>query len=370
VRRAIRGSQTPTGRDNRIGIGNAARDISWRRTCWARGSSRCRTRKRGFPRRRPAAAHACRRAQPGRPPGDQREAGHVLPGRTRRRGFSAPTGCQGFGPAACRPTPPRPCSTPRHGYSTPDAARPDPHSSPRFSLTWQRKNCPARPIRCPRPSFRSSRSRGIRSQRRCTCRSGWHRQVDRDGGLRMGAHLRTHVGHRPCTVCDRGGGARRRARQAARTPPNGSAKPHGTRSGSPHSTGCVRCCIAPRSRRWPTRSAARSTRSATKCGAGPCSRRGIPGWHVHPRHAGHPNTNVGAKLLLVGDWAQLTAVTAGGASHMLVRDRKHAPELSDVRRFSHDCVRLGAPDQHFPTLTFASISDGRAQIDRPVHSAG
>jgi len=42
----------------------------------------------------------------------------------------------------------------------------------------------------------------------------------------------------------------------------------------------------------------------------------------------------GAKLVLVGDWAQLSAVTAGGAFHMLVRDRDDVPELSNVHRFS------------------------------------
>jgi hypothetical protein len=41
----------------------------------------------------------------------------------------------------------------------------------------------------------------------------------------------------------------------------------------------------------------------------------------------------GAKVLLVGDWAQLSAVEAGGAFAMLVRDRDLAPELTDVRRF-------------------------------------
>jgi conjugative relaxase-like TrwC/TraI family protein len=44
--------------------------------------------------------------------------------------------------------------------------------------------------------------------------------------------------------------------------------------------------------------------------------------------------NAGAKLVLVGDWAQLSAVTAGGAFHLLVRDRDDAPELSEVHRFS------------------------------------
>lgn len=45
---------------------------------------------------------------------------------------------------------------------------------------------------------------------------------------------------------------------------------------------------------------------------------------------------VGAKVLLVGDWAQLAAVDAGGAFGMLVRERDDAPELLDVRRFRND----------------------------------
>jgi len=45
--------------------------------------------------------------------------------------------------------------------------------------------------------------------------------------------------------------------------------------------------------------------------------------------------NAGAKVLLVGDWAQLSAVEAGGAFSLLVADRGDvAPELSDVRRFA------------------------------------
>ncbi|MGJ0203570.1 relaxase domain-containing protein [Leucobacter sp. gxy201] len=45
---------------------------------------------------------------------------------------------------------------------------------------------------------------------------------------------------------------------------------------------------------------------------------------------------VGAKVLLVGDWAQLAAVDAGGAFGMLARDRGDAPELADVRRFQNE----------------------------------
>lgn len=47
-------------------------------------------------------------------------------------------------------------------------------------------------------------------------------------------------------------------------------------------------------------------------------------------------SQVGAKVLLVGDYAQLQAVDAGGAFGMLVRDRDDAPELIDVRRFRND----------------------------------
>jgi conjugative relaxase-like TrwC/TraI family protein len=61
--------------------------------------------------------------------------------------------------------------------------------------------------------------------------------------------------------------------------------------------------------------------------------------------------NAGAKVVLVGDWAQLSPVEAGGAFHMLVHDRDLAPELADVRRFSHAWekaasidLRVGHPD--------------------------
>ncbi len=44
-------------------------------------------------------------------------------------------------------------------------------------------------------------------------------------------------------------------------------------------------------------------------------------------------SEAGAKLLLVGDFAQLQAVDAGGAFAMLVNDREDTPELTDIRRF-------------------------------------
>lgn len=49
---------------------------------------------------------------------------------------------------------------------------------------------------------------------------------------------------------------------------------------------------------------------------------------------------VGAKILLAGDWAQLAAIDAGGAFGMLIRDRNNqpdgdpTPELAEVRRFT------------------------------------
>ena len=45
--------------------------------------------------------------------------------------------------------------------------------------------------------------------------------------------------------------------------------------------------------------------------------------------------HAGAKVLLVGDWAQLQSVDAGGAFRMLVEARPDAPELADVHRFRH-----------------------------------
>ena len=45
--------------------------------------------------------------------------------------------------------------------------------------------------------------------------------------------------------------------------------------------------------------------------------------------------DAGAKVLLVGDYAQLQSVGAGGAFSLLVHDRDDAPELVDVHRFTN-----------------------------------
>ena len=47
----------------------------------------------------------------------------------------------------------------------------------------------------------------------------------------------------------------------------------------------------------------------------------------------------GAKVLLVGDWAQLSPVAAGGAFKLLAIDRDDPPQLLDVRRFRHEWER-------------------------------
>jgi ATP-dependent exoDNAse (exonuclease V) alpha subunit len=51
---------------------------------------------------------------------------------------------------------------------------------------------------------------------------------------------------------------------------------------------------------------------------------------------------VGAKVLLVGDWAQMSAVQAGGAFAMLVRDRPDPAELTEIRRFTHRWERAAS----------------------------
>jgi hypothetical protein len=52
--------------------------------------------------------------------------------------------------------------------------------------------------------------------------------------------------------------------------------------------------------------------------------------------------DAGAKVVLVGDWAQLQSVDAGGVFHLLVSDRDDAPELTDVHRFRADWEKLAS----------------------------
>jgi conjugative relaxase-like TrwC/TraI family protein len=77
---------------------------------------------------------------------------------------------------------------------------------------------------------------------------------------------------------------------------------------------------------------------------------------------------VGAKLLLVGDWAQLSAVDSGGAFGLIARDLDHAPELFDVRRFHNDWektaslgLRLGELSVIDTYLEHGRVVDGELQ---------
>ena len=52
----------------------------------------------------------------------------------------------------------------------------------------------------------------------------------------------------------------------------------------------------------------------------------------------------GAKVLLVGDWAQLQSVDAGGAFPLLAAARTDVPELTEVRRFTHEWEKASSLD--------------------------
>jgi len=76
----------------------------------------------------------------------------------------------------------------------------------------------------------------------------------------------------------------------------------------------------------------------------------------------------GAKVLLVGDYAQLQSVDAGGAFGLLVSDRGAAPELVDVHRFIHEwektaslALRHGRTQVIDTYLDHDRIRDGEAE---------
>jgi conjugative relaxase-like TrwC/TraI family protein len=73
--------------------------------------------------------------------------------------------------------------------------------------------------------------------------------------------------------------------------------------------------------------------------------------------------SVGARVLLVGDHAQLQAVDAGGAVGMLVHDRGDAPELTDVHRFRHGWEKTASIDlRHgLPAAIDAYVTRGRVR---------
>ena len=78
--------------------------------------------------------------------------------------------------------------------------------------------------------------------------------------------------------------------------------------------------------------------------------------------------SAGAKVLLVGDYAQLHSVDAGGAFSLLVHSRADAPELVDVHRFRHEWektaslgLRQGDPDSIDHYLAHARVSGGTTE---------
>ena len=82
----------------------------------------------------------------------------------------------------------------------------------------------------------------------------------------------------------------------------------------------------------------------------------------------------GAKLLLVGDWAQLSAVDAGGAFGMLARHRDNPPELLEIHRFTNrweaaasTLLRLGNKAGLRPYLEQDRVSWG--YTDTLIHEA-
>ena len=62
--------------------------------------------------------------------------------------------------------------------------------------------------------------------------------------------------------------------------------------------------------------------------------------------------DAGAKVLLVGDWAQLQSVDAGGAFSLLVSARPDTPELTEVHRFTHEWEKTASLD----------LRHGRAEV--------
>lgn len=71
----------------------------------------------------------------------------------------------------------------------------------------------------------------------------------------------------------------------------------------------------------------------------------------------------GGKVLLVGDWAQLSPVQAGGAFKLLADTRRDAPALHDVRRFRHEWERAASLQLRAgkPSVAAAYLQHGRVE---------
>jgi hypothetical protein len=57
--------------------------------------------------------------------------------------------------------------------------------------------------------------------------------------------------------------------------------------------------------------------------------------------------DAGAKVLLVGDWAQLQSIDAGGAFTLLASTRPDTPELTEVHRFNNEWEKAGSLELRF-----------------------
>lgn len=73
--------------------------------------------------------------------------------------------------------------------------------------------------------------------------------------------------------------------------------------------------------------------------------------------------DAGAKVLLVGDYAQLQAVDAGGAFGLLAKDRGDVAELVDVHRFTHEWEKRASLDLRHG---HAEVLEAYAEHDRIV----
>lgn len=71
----------------------------------------------------------------------------------------------------------------------------------------------------------------------------------------------------------------------------------------------------------------------------------------------------GAKVLLVGDWAQLSPVQAGGAFRLLANARPDAPALHDVRRFRHEWEREASLKLRAGRRSVAATYMGQGRVE-------
>lgn len=72
--------------------------------------------------------------------------------------------------------------------------------------------------------------------------------------------------------------------------------------------------------------------------------------------------HAGAKVLLVGDWAQLQSVDAGGAFTLLASARPDTPELTEVHRFTNHWEKAASLDLRFGRTEAVSTYAARGRI--------